>query len=338
MDKHTGNSKGYGFVTFAEAADAAKAVANANPMIDGKVCNCNLASLKQAVSAPPNKGKRKQMNMNMVPNMPHAQNWSWPNDNWWATNAGNGWDNGAALWSAWGWNPMGYDMYSVPPDAHHQAAYAAHAAHVAQSQQQPQQYAPPLPEAEPAKKKPRLDATLTSSNSKLPPPQPSETSAVPSTSTTSANTAAPSTTADTTSPTNSTSAPTTQPSGMPTTTATNSAPSGETDPNLDEMQQAYQYMAQQDDSKAKLNPFSAPSFVAKLIEKGVDCSVETVSAQIDKLSAENPPEALKYYLEMSEIFVNTPKGEYYSEGLVQLARHYRKTGEIKLELMGKQVN
>lgn len=34
-------------VTFAEAADAAKAVANANPTIDGKVCNCNLASLKQ---------------------------------------------------------------------------------------------------------------------------------------------------------------------------------------------------------------------------------------------------------------------------------------------------
>lgn len=186
------------------------------------------------------------MNMNMVPNMP-PQAWSWPNDSWWATNAGNGWDNGAALWSAWGWNPM-YDMYSVPMEAAHHPAYA----HAAQQQPPPQPYAQPV-DSEPAKKKPRLEAPLP------------------------ATTATPNTPTATTSPT-STSTTTATPSGIPTTTAgvppthtTNPASSSttsETDPNLDEMQQAYQYMEQQDDSKAKPNPFNPPSFVAKLIEKG----------------------------------------------------------------------
>mmetsp|Transcript_5160 Transcript_5160/g.8918 ORF Transcript_5160/g.8918 Transcript_5160/m.8918 type:complete len:293 (-) Transcript_5160:712-1590(-) len=46
-DKLSGKSKGYGFVTFATADAAARAVANATPEIDGRRTNCNLASQGQ---------------------------------------------------------------------------------------------------------------------------------------------------------------------------------------------------------------------------------------------------------------------------------------------------
>eukprot|EP00301_Raphidiophrys_heterophryoidea_P013496 c2092_g1_i1.p1 GENE.c2092_g1_i1~~c2092_g1_i1.p1 ORF type:complete len:187 (-),score=39.15 c2092_g1_i1:263-823(-) len=45
MDRQTGRSKGYGFVTFSTAEGAAKATANPYPNIDGRRANCNLASL-----------------------------------------------------------------------------------------------------------------------------------------------------------------------------------------------------------------------------------------------------------------------------------------------------
>ncbi|XAR58083.1 hypothetical protein NMG60_11026463 [Bertholletia excelsa] len=44
-DKHTGRSKGYGFVTFRDPESAKKACADPNPVIDGRRANCNLASL-----------------------------------------------------------------------------------------------------------------------------------------------------------------------------------------------------------------------------------------------------------------------------------------------------
>lgn len=44
-DKHTGRSKGYGFVTFRDPEAASRACANPNPVIDGRRANCNLASL-----------------------------------------------------------------------------------------------------------------------------------------------------------------------------------------------------------------------------------------------------------------------------------------------------
>ncbi|KAK1423508.1 hypothetical protein QVD17_18811 [Tagetes erecta] len=44
-DKHTGRSKGYGFVTFRDAEAANRACADPNPVIDGRRANCNLASL-----------------------------------------------------------------------------------------------------------------------------------------------------------------------------------------------------------------------------------------------------------------------------------------------------
>uniref|UniRef100_A0A1J3DP60 RNA-binding protein 24-B n=1 Tax=Noccaea caerulescens TaxID=107243 RepID=A0A1J3DP60_NOCCA len=43
-DKTTGKSKGYGFVTFREADSATRAVADPNPVIDGRKANCNIAS------------------------------------------------------------------------------------------------------------------------------------------------------------------------------------------------------------------------------------------------------------------------------------------------------
>lgn len=45
VDKHTGRSKGYGFVTFREAEAARCACANPAPFIDGRRTNCNLAVL-----------------------------------------------------------------------------------------------------------------------------------------------------------------------------------------------------------------------------------------------------------------------------------------------------
>ncbi|XP_023763382.1 probable RNA-binding protein ARP1 [Lactuca sativa] len=47
-DKHTGRSKGYGFVTFREAEAAERACVDPTPVIDGRRANCNLASLGRA--------------------------------------------------------------------------------------------------------------------------------------------------------------------------------------------------------------------------------------------------------------------------------------------------
>ncbi|XP_068653227.1 uncharacterized protein [Aristolochia californica] len=51
-DKNTGRSKGYGFVTFQEPDAAMRACVDANPMIDGRRANCNLASLGVQRSRP----------------------------------------------------------------------------------------------------------------------------------------------------------------------------------------------------------------------------------------------------------------------------------------------
>lgn len=47
-DKHTGRSKGYGFVTFRDAEAAKRACMDPTPVIDGRRANCNLASLGRA--------------------------------------------------------------------------------------------------------------------------------------------------------------------------------------------------------------------------------------------------------------------------------------------------
>lgn len=52
MDKNTGRSKGYGFVTFGDAEGARKACMDATPVIDGRRANCNLASLGAHRSRP----------------------------------------------------------------------------------------------------------------------------------------------------------------------------------------------------------------------------------------------------------------------------------------------
>ncbi|KAL7607843.1 probable RNA-binding protein ARP1 [Lactuca sativa] len=44
-DKHSGRSKGYGFVTFRDAEAATRACIDPSPIIDGRRANCNLASL-----------------------------------------------------------------------------------------------------------------------------------------------------------------------------------------------------------------------------------------------------------------------------------------------------
>uniref|UniRef100_A0A1J3J3E3 RNA-binding protein 24-B n=1 Tax=Noccaea caerulescens TaxID=107243 RepID=A0A1J3J3E3_NOCCA len=52
-DKNTGKSKGYGFVTFREAESATRAVADPNPVIDGRKANCNIASFGRPRPSPP---------------------------------------------------------------------------------------------------------------------------------------------------------------------------------------------------------------------------------------------------------------------------------------------
>ncbi|CAK7328572.1 unnamed protein product [Dovyalis caffra] len=52
IDKNTGRSKGYGFVTFKEAEAAKKACVDPAPVIDGRKANCNLASLGVQRSRP----------------------------------------------------------------------------------------------------------------------------------------------------------------------------------------------------------------------------------------------------------------------------------------------
>lgn len=69
MDKHTGRSKGYGFVTFKEAEGARKACVDAAPVIDGRRANCNLASLgvqKYKPSTPQQHGGGRSFRMNSI--------------------------------------------------------------------------------------------------------------------------------------------------------------------------------------------------------------------------------------------------------------------------------
>jgi len=52
MDKYTGNSKGFGFVTFKTTQEAQRALADPFPVVDGKRANSNLASVGRATIPP----------------------------------------------------------------------------------------------------------------------------------------------------------------------------------------------------------------------------------------------------------------------------------------------
>ncbi|XP_043723081.1 probable RNA-binding protein ARP1 isoform X1 [Telopea speciosissima] len=52
-DKNTGQSKGYGFVTFKDPDAAMRACQDPSPIIDGRRANCNLASLGAHRNRPP---------------------------------------------------------------------------------------------------------------------------------------------------------------------------------------------------------------------------------------------------------------------------------------------
>ncbi|GMI90960.1 hypothetical protein like AT1G22330 [Hibiscus trionum] len=53
IDKNTGKSKGYGFVTFCDPESARRACVEPNPVIGGRRANCNIASLGKPSPSPP---------------------------------------------------------------------------------------------------------------------------------------------------------------------------------------------------------------------------------------------------------------------------------------------
>lgn len=59
-DKSTGKSKGYGFVTFRDPAAAQRACVEANPYIDGRRANCNIAAFGRPRPSPPRSSGRNQ--------------------------------------------------------------------------------------------------------------------------------------------------------------------------------------------------------------------------------------------------------------------------------------
>jgi len=71
------------------------------------------------------------------------------------------------------------------------------------------------------------------------------------------------------------------------------------------------------------------SYAAKLKEQGTDVSEETVTAHIEELKKTDPPKALHYFCELSEVFRGKPAFDVYSYELLHMAHHYRQTGEIK---------
>jgi len=80
-----------------------------------------------------------------------------------------------------------------------------------------------------------------------------------------------------------------------------------------------------------LNPrnLQIKSYAAKLKEQGTDISEETVAAHIEELKKVDPPKALHYFCEMSEVFRGKPAFDIYSYVLLRMAQHYREFGQIK---------
>lgn len=80
-DRHTGRSKGYGFVTFTQEGDAKAAIADQNPMVHGRRANCNLAAFgKKKAKAPRREPHRRG------PRSSQNRDGGWNNDmyNGWA--------------------------------------------------------------------------------------------------------------------------------------------------------------------------------------------------------------------------------------------------------------
>ncbi|KAG5529925.1 hypothetical protein RHGRI_030340 [Rhododendron griersonianum] len=71
-DKHTGRSKGYGFVTFHDPESAKNACSDPNPVIDGRRANCNLASLGRPQPLLPYGRLRPAMPYFGIPQMPRS--------------------------------------------------------------------------------------------------------------------------------------------------------------------------------------------------------------------------------------------------------------------------
>ncbi|GAA0172421.1 RNA metabolism protein [Lithospermum erythrorhizon] len=69
-DKNTGKSKGYGFVTFRDPESARSACVEANPVIDGRRANCNIASLGRPRPSPPRGRNQRANNQGVAGSLP----------------------------------------------------------------------------------------------------------------------------------------------------------------------------------------------------------------------------------------------------------------------------
>jgi len=71
------------------------------------------------------------------------------------------------------------------------------------------------------------------------------------------------------------------------------------------------------------------AYILKLQQEGTDVSFEACVAKIDELIKTNPPEALKFFCEIGDIFRGSSRFDYFSNNLVDAAFHFRQTGEVK---------
>jgi RNA recognition motif-containing protein len=71
------------------------------------------------------------------------------------------------------------------------------------------------------------------------------------------------------------------------------------------------------------------TYVQRLRQQGVSITKPSATEKIDRERKTDPCAAFKYFLEVSDLFRGSPEFNFYSQTLLDQAKHYRKTGEVK---------
>lgn len=75
-DRKTGASKGYGFITYFDESCARLAAMDGQPIVAGKICNCNLATQGKVSRTPDGNGKRSHSTHSTAPHGQRRHNTS----------------------------------------------------------------------------------------------------------------------------------------------------------------------------------------------------------------------------------------------------------------------